>query len=150
VTSREDAKLERARAMGADHGINSKTQDVAKAVMSHTGGRGVDLVIENVGQAVWGSAMKSLVRGGRLVTCGATTGDQPPADIRRIFIRQLQILGSTLGDLHEFAALLDFVQRHGIRPVIDSTWALDDAHAALDRLASGAQFGKVAVAVAGD
>lgn len=150
VTSRDDAKLARATAMGAAHAVNGARQDVAKAVMDFTGGRGVDLVIENVGQAVWGSAMKSLVRGGRLVTCGATTGDQPPADIRRIFIRQLQILGSTLGDLHEFAALLDFVQRHGIRPVIDSTWALDDAHAALDRLASGAQFGKVAVAVAED
>jgi len=150
VTSRDDAKLARATAMGAAHVVNGARQDVAKAVMDFTDGRGVDLVIENVGQAVWGSAMKSLVRGGRLVTCGATTGDQPPADIRRIFIRQLQILGSTLGDLHEFAALLDFVQRHGIRPVIDSTWALDDAHAALDRLASGAQFGKVAVAVAED
>ena len=78
--------------------------DTVLQVMAHTGGRGVDVVIENVGAAVWSAALKSLVRGGRLVTCGATTGDQPPADIRRIFIRQLQILGSTLGDAGESGA----------------------------------------------
>ena len=143
VTSREDNKLERALAMGADHGINSRTQDVAKAVMSYTGGRGVDVVIENVGEAVWSAAMKSLVRGGRLVTCGATSGDQPPADLRRIFIRQLQILGSTGGDLSEFRNLLAFVERHRIVPVIDSEFTMDHVHEALSRLESGQQFGKV-------
>ncbi|NVO06305.1 MAG: zinc-binding dehydrogenase, partial [Rhodoferax sp.] len=143
VTSRDDAKLQRALAMGADFGVNSSTQDVAKAVLAHTGGRGVDVVIENVGAAVWSAAMKSLVRGGRLVTCGATTGDQPPADLRRIFIRQLQILGSTLGDYSEFSDLLGFVGRHGITPVIDSEYPLAQVHAALSRLESGQQFGKI-------
>jgi NADPH:quinone reductase-like Zn-dependent oxidoreductase len=143
VTSRDDGKLERALAIGADHGINSRTQDVAKAVMSYTGGRGVDVVIENVGEAVWSAAMKSLVRGGRLVTCGATSGDQPPADLRRIFIRQLQILGSTGGDLSEFRNLLAFVERHRIVPVIDSEFPMDRVHEALSRLESGGQFGKV-------
>jgi NADPH:quinone reductase-like Zn-dependent oxidoreductase len=143
VTSREDSKLERARAMGADHGINGKTQDVAKTVMALTGGRGVDVVIENVGEAVWSAAMKSLVRGGRLVTCGATSGDQPPADLRRIFIRQLQILGSTAGNLSEFRDLLAFVELHRIVPVIDSEFPLDRVHQALGRLESGQQFGKV-------
>jgi NADPH:quinone reductase-like Zn-dependent oxidoreductase len=145
VTSRDDAKLQRALAMGADHGINSSTQDVAKAVLAYTGGRGVDVVIENVGEAVWGAAMKSLVRGGRLVTCGATTGDQPPADLRRIFIRQLQILGSTHGDFSEFRDLLTLVERSGLTPVIDSEFSIDQIHAALDRLESGQQFGKVSV-----
>lgn len=143
VTSREDSKLERARAIGADHGINSRTQDVAKAVMAFTAGRGVDVVIENVGEAVWSAAMKSLVRGGRLVTCGATTGDQPPADLRRIFIRQLQILGSTSGDFSEFRSLLAFVERHRIVPVIDSEFPIDRVQEALSRLESGQQFGKV-------
>jgi len=143
VTSRDDSKLERARALGADLGINSAKHDVAKAVLAHTGGRGVDVVIENVGAAVWSAAMKSLVRGGRLVTCGATSGDQPPADLRRIFIRQLQILGSTLGDLSEFSDLLGFVQRHSLVPVIDSEYPLEQVHAALNRLESGQQFGKV-------
>jgi NADPH:quinone reductase-like Zn-dependent oxidoreductase len=148
VTSRDDSKLARALAMGADHAINGQATDVAKAVLAATGGRGVDVVFENVGAAVWSSAMKSLVRGGRLVTCGATTGDQPPADLRRIFIRQLQILGSTLGDFNEFRDLLAFVQRTGLKPVIDSEYPLDQVHAALDRLASGAQFGKVALRIA--
>jgi len=129
--------------MGADHGIHSSTQEVAKAVLAYTDGRGVDVVIENVGAAVWSSAMKSLVRGGRLVTCGATSGDQPPADLRRIFIRQLQILGSTLGDYSELRALLMFVERHGIVPVIDSEYPLERIHEALNRLESGQQFGKV-------
>jgi NADPH:quinone reductase-like Zn-dependent oxidoreductase len=117
--------------------------------MKHTGGRGVDVVIENVGAAVWSAAMKSLVRGGRLVTCGATTGDQPPADLRRLFIRQLQILGSTLGNFDEFRDLLQLAGRTGLRPVIDSEFALDQAHAALNRLASGEQFGKVAIRIGG-
>lgn len=147
VTSRDVAKLERASALGADHGINGKTQDVAREVLALTDGRGVDVVFENVGEAVWPSAMKSLVRGGRLVTCGATSGDQPAADLRRIFIRQLQILGSTLGTLGEFRDLLGFVERTGLRPVIDSEYPLDQVHAALDRLASGAQFGKVALRI---
>lgn len=150
VTSRDESKLERALAMGANHAIHGKQQDVAKAVLAATGGRGVDVVIENVGAAVWGAALKSLVRGGRLVTCGATTGDQPPADLRRIFIRQLQILGSTHGDLHEFHDLLQFVERTGLKPVIDSEFALNEVHAALDRLESGRQFGKVALQIGQD
>lgn len=143
VCSRTDAKLQRALAMGADLGVNSSTEDVAKAVLAHTAGRGVDVVIENVGQAVWSAAMKSLVRGGRLVTCGATTGDQPPADLRRIFIRQLQILGSTLGDYAEFSSLLAFVERHDIQPIIDRSFPLEGIHDALNLLASGQQFGKI-------
>ena len=147
VTSRDDAKLRRALELGADHAINGATQDVAREVMALTGGRGVDVVIENVGQAVWSSALKSLVRGGRIVTCGATTGDQPPADLRRIFIRQLQIFGSTLGDLDEFRHLLALVERTGLRPVISSTYAMDEVHAALDELERSAQFGKIAISI---
>lgn len=147
VTSRDAGKLQRARLSGADHLINSSTQDVVKEVMARTQGRGVDVVIENVGAAVWSSAMKSLVRGGRLVTCGATTGDQPPADLRRIFIRQLQIFGSTLGNFDEFRDLLSLVARTGLRPVIDSEFPLDQTHAALSRLESGQQFGKIAIRI---
>ena len=147
VTSRHAGKLDKALALGADHAIDSSRQSVDKQIMALTNGRGVDLVIENVGQAVWASAMRSLVRGGRLVTCGATTGDQPPADLRRIFIRQLQILGSTLGDLHEFADLLALVEATGLRPVIDSDYPLAQIHAALSRLESGEQFGKVALTI---
>lgn len=144
VTSRDAQKLERALALGADVAIDGRG-DVVRQVLAATNGRGVDVVIENVGAAVWSSAMKSLVRGGRLVTCGATSGDQPPADIRRIFIRQLQILGSTMGDLGDFGDLLSLVQRRGLKPVIDSQFALEEVHSALDRLESGQQFGKVVI-----
>lgn len=148
VTSRDDDKLQRALALGADHAVNGAKEDIARRVLALTDGRGVDVVFENVGAAVWSSAMKSLVRGGRLVTCGATTGDQPGADLRRLFIRQLQIMGSTLGDLSEFHDLLQVCERGLIRPIIDRRYGLDDAHAALDRLESGAQFGKVAIEIA--
>ena len=147
VTSREPAKLERALALGADAAICSSTHDVVKEVMHLTGKRGVDVVFENVGAAVWDSALKSLVRGGRIVTCGATSGDQPGADLRRVFIRQLQIYGSTLGNLSELQDLLAFCSGHGVRPLIDSRYPMAQAHAALDRLASGQQLGKVAVSL---
>lgn len=145
VTSRDDAKLQRALAIGADHAINGRSDDVARRVMALTGGRGVDVVIENVGSAVWSSALKSLVRGGRIVTCGATSGDQPPADLRRVFIRQLQIFGSTLGDFDEFRNLLAVAARGQARPVIDSRYPLGELHAALSRLEAGEQFGKIAI-----
>ena len=145
VTSRHRDKLARAQALGADHGIHTPEEDVVKSVMALTGGRGVDVVVENVGEAVWGAAMKSLVRGGRLVTCGATSGDQPPADLRRIFIRQLQIIGSTLGNRQEMVNLLAFCERHQIRPVIDRVFPMQQAHAALDMLSASQQFGKIAL-----
>ena len=145
VTSRHAHKLARAKSMGAELGIHTPEEDVVKSVMAFTGKRGVDLVIENVGEAVWGDAMKSLVRGGRLVTCGATSGDQPPADLRRIFIRQLQILGSTLGNLQEFKDLLAFCEQHQIRPVIDHVYPMDQVHEALDVMSRAEQFGKLAL-----
>ncbi|WP_027476045.1 zinc-binding dehydrogenase [Curvibacter gracilis] len=145
VTSRDELKLQRALALGAHHAIHSQREDVARQVMALTDGRGVDVVIENVGAAVWDSALRSLVRGGRIVTCGATTGDQPPADLRRVFIRQLQVLGSTLGNPGELAQVLALCQRGLLRPVIDSVYPLDEVHAALARLESGAQFGKIAL-----
>ena len=147
VTSRHAGKLARAREMGADTVIDSSREDVAKAALAATGGRGVDVVFENVGEAAWPAAMKSLVRGGRLVTCGATSGDQPGADLRRLFIRQLRVFGSTLGTLNELRELLQFCQRHGVRPLIEQTFALHDVHAALSRLESGQQFGKIALAI---
>jgi D-arabinose 1-dehydrogenase-like Zn-dependent alcohol dehydrogenase len=108
------------------------------------------VVIENVGEAVWSTAMRALVRGGRLVTCGATTGDHPSADLRRLFIRQLQVFGSTLGNRAEFEAMLDFIAEKGLKPHIDQVFALGDIHSALDRLESGQQFGKIGLAIAGE
>ena len=148
VTSREPDKCARALALGADAAICSSTHDVVKEVMRLTERRGVDVVFENVGAAVWDSALRSAVRGGRIVTCGATSGDQPGADLRRVFIRQLQIFGSTLGNLTELRDLVRFCVQRDVRPVLDRVYPMDEVHAALDLLASGQQFGKIAVRTA--
>jgi NADPH:quinone reductase-like Zn-dependent oxidoreductase len=147
VTSRDAAKLERARTFGAAETIDAG-DNIVERVMALTNGRGVDVVIENVGKAAWPAAMRSLVRGGRLVTCGATTGDDPSADLRRLFIRQLQIFGSTLGTRAEFKAMIDFIVDKGLKPHIDEVFALRDIRRAFDRLESGRQFGKIGLAIA--
>jgi NADPH:quinone reductase-like Zn-dependent oxidoreductase len=147
VTSGSDAKLEAARDLGADGLVNYREQDVAEAAMEMTGGRGVDAVIENVGDATWGSSLRALRRGGRLVTCGATTGAQPGADLQRIFIRQLRIIGSTIGNRDEFRALLHAVRHRQIRPVVDKMFPLDKGLQALAYLDSGRQTGKVVLRV---
>ena len=108
-------------------------------------GRGVDVIIENIGGTIWNAALKCLVRGGRIVTCGATIGDQPPADLRRIFIRQLQIFGSTLGNPDEILSLLEWCAQGRLRPPIDVRYKLDEVHTALSHLQSGKRFGKIAL-----
>jgi NADPH:quinone reductase-like Zn-dependent oxidoreductase len=143
VTSRDPAKLARAMDLGADATILGGREDIAAQALELTGGRGVDVVIENVGEAVWPAALKSLVRGGRIVTCGATTGDSPSADLRRLFIRQLQIFGSTHGTFAEFRDMLATFERGLVRPLIDSRFGFDAVHDALDLLESGRQFGKI-------
>lgn len=147
VTSRDPAKLQRAVELGADHAVNGATQDIARRVLEITGGRGVDMVFENVGEAVWPHAMKSLVRGGRIVTCGATSGEAPSADLRRLFIRQLQVIGSTHGTLAEFADLVSFMADRPFAPVFDSWHGITGIHGALDRLESGRQFGKIGISI---
>lgn len=145
VTSRDAGKLARATALGADATINGAQEDIARRALALTDGRGVDVVIENVGEAVWPHAMKALVRGGRIVTCGATSGDAPSADLRRMFIRQLQVMGSTHGTFEEFRQLLTVAGQGAFRPVIDSRFALAEIHAALDHLDAAAQFGKIGI-----
>ena len=144
VTSSSDAKIERAIAMGASGGVNYQKDRVSNAILQMSNG-GVDMVIDSVGEASWGESLRSLRRGGRLVTCGATTGSNPPADLQRVFIRQLEIYGSTGGSLREFRQLLDVFNRGLVKPVIDATFEMADIRAAFDHLASGAQFGKVSL-----
>jgi len=145
VTSRSAEKLGRAASLGADATITAPPNAIAQEVMRLTEGRGVNVVIENIGGAIWNAALKCLVRGGRIVTCGATIGDQPPADLRRVFIRQLQIFGSTLGNPDELAALLTWCAQGRLVPPIDARYPLDRVHAALSHLESGTQFGKIGI-----
>jgi NADPH:quinone reductase-like Zn-dependent oxidoreductase len=144
VTSSSDAKIARAVAMGATGGVNYSKDPVSSAILDMSNG-GVDMVIDSVGEASWKESLKSLRRGGRLVTCGATTGSNPPADLQRVFIRQLEIYGSTGGNLSEFRRLLDVFNRGLVKPVIDASFEMADISAGMDRLAAGAQFGKISL-----
>ena len=145
VTSSSDAKLQQAIALGASAGINYRSEKVAQQALALTDGEGVDLVIDSVGQASWADSLRSLRRGGRLVTCGATTGGNPGADIQRLFIRQLEIYGSTGGSLDEFRQVVALFARGRISPVIDQRFALADIGQAFDKLERGEQFGKLVV-----
>jgi NADPH:quinone reductase-like Zn-dependent oxidoreductase len=148
VTSSSDEKLRRAEELGAQHGINYRDQEnVAEIVREITDGRGVDLVIDTVGAATWPASIAAARNGGRVVACGATTGAEGAVSIREVFWRQISILGSTMGSDKDFTDMLSAVEGHALEPVIDSTWPLSDAGAALDRLESGEQFGKIVLEV---
>ncbi len=145
VTSSSDDKLARAAALGATAGIHYRNEKVAQRVMELTDGAGVDLVLDSSGAASWDDSLRSLRRGGRLVTCGATTGSNPPADLQRVFIRQLEIYGSTGGSIEECRQLVALFAAGGVTPVIDQRFALDELPTAFDRLERGEQFGKLVV-----
>jgi NADPH:quinone reductase-like Zn-dependent oxidoreductase len=147
VTSGSDAKLERARALGADETLNHATEDVAKSIRSRTGKRGVDVVIDNVGEATWARSLAVLGKRGRLVTCGGTSGPMLQTDVRRLFWNQWTIMGSTMGNDAEFGAMTDEFRRGGLVPPIDSVHELRDGAAAFARLASGEQFGKIVIRI---
>ncbi len=148
VTSGSDAKLERAGALGADVLLNHRTMDVGKEVRTRTGKRGVDVVIDSVGHDTWPASLGALARGGRLVTCGGTSGPFVETDVRRLFWNQWTILGSTMGNDREFDAVVGALGEGALAVPIDSTYPLVDGRAAFERLASGAQFGKVVLRVA--
>ncbi len=150
VTSSSDTKLARARQLGADETLNHRTQSVSQAVRALTERRGVDVVVENVGEATWEESLRCLAKGGRLVTCGATTGPRVVTDARRLFWNQYTILGSTLGNAAEYAAVVRALSGGALRPLVDRAYPLVEARAAFERLARGEQLGKVVVAVRGD
>ena len=146
ATSSSGAKLERARALGADATIDYRSEDVVKAVMQHTAGRGVDVVIDNVGEATWPASLRSVRRGGRIVTCGATSGAHPSSDLQRLFIRQIRVYGSTLGTQEEFRGLLS-AAAGGFSPVVDRVFEFDAALEAFDMLDRAAQCGKLVLRI---
>lgn len=145
VTSSSDDKIARAIALGAAAGINYRTEKVSDRVLALTGGEGVDMVLESSGEKSWSESLRSLRRGGRLVTCGATTGSHPSADLQRLFIRQLEIYGSTGGSLAEFRQVVALFARGQVRPLIDRVYPLAQIGDAFDRLQAGEQFGKLVI-----
>jgi NADPH:quinone reductase-like Zn-dependent oxidoreductase len=147
VTSGSDEKLQRARELGADETFNHFTQDVAREVRARTGKRGVDVVIDDVGQATWGQSLRALGKRGRLVTCGATTGPMVETDVRRLFWNQWTIMGSTMGNDREYDAIVHAFRDGALIPPVDSVFDMSDGVAAFERLASGEQFGKIVIRV---
>jgi NADPH:quinone reductase-like Zn-dependent oxidoreductase len=147
VTSSSDDKLARARALGADVTINHRTQKVAAEVRSLTGKRGVDVVVENVGEATWEESLRCLAKGGRLVTCGATSGPRVVMDVRRVFWNHYTIMGSTMGSATDYEEVVDQLAAGHLRPIVDGVFPLAEGRAAFERLARGEQLGKVVVEV---
>lgn len=143
VTSSSDEKLERAKKVGADVGINYAKEDWAKAVFEKTGKRGVDVVIENVGASTWKQSLRSLRKGGRLITCGATTGPIGETDIRIVFWNQIHIIGSTMANRREFNEVMTQLFRGTLKPIVDRLFPLKEGADAQRLLAEGKQFGKL-------
>src|SRR5213596_2947269 len=147
VTSSDDAKLAAAKQLGADVTLNHRTQQVAAEVRALTNKRGVDVVVENVGAATWDDSLRCLRRGGRLVTCGATSGPQVHLDLRRLFWHHWSILGSTMGNAAEYAEVVRRLGQGELRPVVDRVYPMEQARDAFERLAKGEQLGKIVVEV---
>jgi NADPH:quinone reductase-like Zn-dependent oxidoreductase len=147
VTSSSEAKLKKAQALGADVLINYEDVPWSKAVWELTGKRGVDVVLDHVGQATFKDSVRSLRRGGRLVSPGATSGPVVELDLRYLFWRQISILGSTMSSAREFEEVMKLVFMRRLRPVVDRVFPLDEARGAHEYLARGEQFGKVVLRV---
>lgn len=147
VTSSHDAKLAEARRLGADVTLNHATQKVSQEVRALTHKRGADVVIENVGEATWDESLRSLGRGGRLVTCGATTGPKATLDLRRLFWYQWSIMGSTMGNEVEYREIVRVLGAGELRPVVDRVFPFAEARAAFERMERGEQFGKIAIEI---
>ncbi|HVC18594.1 MAG TPA: zinc-binding dehydrogenase [Vicinamibacterales bacterium] len=146
VTSGSDEKLARARESGAQGGVNHRSGDWVKALAALTGG-GPDVVIDSVGGETFNRALELARPGGRIVTYGATSGAVPALEVRRIFWKQLNVLGSTMGTARDFADMLALYERRALRPVLDRTFALADAPAAHQRMERGEQSGKIVLTI---
>ncbi len=143
ATSSGAEKLARLREAGVELVVDYAKEDVVQAVRAHTGKRGADVIVDTVGEATWMTSLKAAARGGRIVTCGATSGPNPKEEIRQIFWKQLSILGSTMSNDHEFRALYAAVAAGKIRPRVDRVFPFSEAAAAYRYMEEGAHHGKI-------
>ena len=147
TTVGSDDKIDKAKALGADEVINHSREKVNQRVRELTQRRGVDVVIEHIGPEVWGQCIDSLAKGGRLITCGATTGAEVKLDLRYVYSRQLTIKGSYMGSQSELLKAAELVGQGRLRPVIDRTFPLSDAKGAQEYLLNRKFFGKIVLAI---
>lgn len=147
TTAGSDEKLQKAKKLGADHLINYKKQNFLEAVTAIAGKQKVDVVFEHIGKAMWKESLLCLRWGGTLVTCGATTGFQADTDLRQIFFRQLQVLGSTMGSRGNQFEILRHFDAKKLKPVLDRVLPLKDAAEAHRLLEGGQQFGKIVLEI---
>jgi NADPH:quinone reductase-like Zn-dependent oxidoreductase len=145
TTAGDEAKLEKARSLGADFGINHYQQKISEEVRKITNKVGVDIVVEHVGAATWDESVRSLKSSGTLVTCGATTGPEVKIDLRHLFARQLTLLGSYMGTMADLHEVLGHVFAGRLKPVVDRVFPLKDLRAAHEYLEKSQMFGKIVV-----
>ena len=143
TTAGDENKLEKARELGADHGIHHYQQKISEEVKKLTDKAGVDIVIEHVGAATWEESMKCLKPAGTLVTCGATTGPNASFDLRFLYSRQLSLLGSYMGTMGELYEVLGHIFARRLKPVVDRTFGLPEIRVAHEYLEKSQMFGKV-------
>jgi NADPH:quinone reductase-like Zn-dependent oxidoreductase len=137
------ANVDRVHALGADVVYDRESVEYAKEVWRDTSKRGVDVVFDSVGEATWGANVRAVARGGRIVVYGATTGPRGETDLRQLFWKQIEIIGTTMSNPTEFRTVMDLVVSGVLAPVIDVVWPLERARAAHERLEAGRQFGKI-------
>jgi NADPH:quinone reductase-like Zn-dependent oxidoreductase len=147
ATSSSDAKLERARELGADATVNHARDDVKTAVRDATDGNGADVVVEHVGEATWRTSLDAAAQGGRIAVCGATTGPNPPAALHRVWWKQLSILGSSMGTRADFEAAYELVAAGKALPLVDEVLPLEEIRQAHERLEAGEQMGKIVLRI---
>src|SRR5579862_7596672 len=143
TTAGDEKKLEKARTLGADYGIDHYKQKISQEVRKITDKEGVDIVVEHVGTATWDESMKSLKPAGTLVTCGATTGFNASIDLRFLFSRQLSLLGSYMGTMSELREVLSHVFAGRLHPVVDRVFPLSEIRAAHEFMEKSQMFGKI-------
>lgn len=142
-----DAKLKKAVELGADYVINRNSQDIIQEVKKYTGGRGADVVVEHPGRDTWDKSIKSAARGGRIVTCGATSGYDAATDLRYIYSKELSVMGGFMGGSGELFSVIELFKQRRLRPVVDMSYPLAKAADAQTRMEKDEHFGKIVLTV---
>jgi zinc-binding alcohol dehydrogenase/oxidoreductase len=146
VTSGSDSKIRKAKHLGAIDGVNYKNENWSKELLQKTNYK-IDVIIDGTGGELLSKLIEICSYGARIISYGATLGDIPNLPVRRIFWKQLQLIGTTMGSDKDFKKMLEYVEVNNIKPVIDDVFELNNIAKAFKRMASGEQFGKIVIKV---